>query len=149
MTLTKYVHPKISSSVTAQIVLLFLPYISITSRSRHANPKISTQELKNFLYLHKTQRWNVDVFRSDIHIWVNHLSLYNKWVGRTGIFWAWFISLQSRILSNDWCPKCAYQSPKDHGMTRWDYRCLKLGEMNPTHSDVLDKQMLSKYPETH
>lgn len=26
---------------------------------------------------------------------------------------------------------------------------LKLGEKNPTHSDVLDKQMLSKYPKTH
>lgn len=47
---------------------LFLPYVSITSHSRHTNPKIPTQELKNFLFLQKTQRWNVDVFKSDIRI---------------------------------------------------------------------------------
>lgn len=46
----------------------FLPYVSITSHSRHTNPKIPTQELKNFLFLQKTQRWNVDVFKSDIRI---------------------------------------------------------------------------------
>lgn len=142
--------PKILSSATAQIILVFLvPYLSITSHSRHTNPKILTQKLKNFLYLHKTQRWNVDVFKSNICIWLNHLSLYNQWVSRTGSSLAWFISSQSGILSNDWCPKCAYQSPKDHGLTRWDCRCLKLDEINPTHSDVLDKQTLSKYSKTH